>query len=147
MASILGFRVPPFLVLNSENKPQSRVRVRSSASGDSVVLSSDSVVVNGASVVGEKERIGSWIENGNGSSSAEVEKQKKIDSSNVPENLEPLWDDGYGTSTVKDYFDAVKEMIKPDGGPPRWFTPIECECPVKDAPVLLFLPGNLCLSS
>lgn len=145
MASILGFRVPPFLVMNSENKPQSRVRFRSLAKGDSVVLSSDSVVADGASVVGEKERTGFSSDNGNGRLIAEVEKQKKIDS-NVPKNLEPLWDDGYGTSTVKDYFHAVKEIIKPDDGPPRWFSPIECGRPVKDAPVLLFLPGNLCLT-
>ncbi|KAF3454372.1 hypothetical protein FNV43_RR04819 [Rhamnella rubrinervis] len=142
MTSIIGFRVPPFLVLNSEiNKPQCRVRVRSSTvGGDSLVLSSDSVVVNGASVVGEKERIGSWSDSGNGHVSVEVGKQKNLND-NVPENLEPLWDDGYGTRTVKDYFDAVKEMINPDGGPPRWFSPIECGCPIKDAPVLLFLPG------
>ena len=146
MTSIIGFRVPPFLVLNSENnKSQCRVRVRSSSvGGDSLVLSSDSLVVNGASVVGEKERIGSWSDNGNGRLNVELGEQKMND--NGPENLEPLWDDGYGTRTVKDYFDAVKEMIKPDGGPPRWFSPIECGCPVKDAPVLLFLPGNFCIT-
>ncbi|KAI8032564.1 Acyltransferase-like protein [Camellia lanceoleosa] len=49
--------------------------------------------------------------------------------------------------TVKDYLDNAKEIIKPDGGPPRWFCPVECGCPLKDLPILLFLPGNHCLST
>ncbi|XP_039018978.1 acyltransferase-like protein At1g54570, chloroplastic isoform X2 [Hibiscus syriacus] len=59
----------------------------------------------------------------------------------VSEELELFWDDGYGTNTVKDYIDAAKDMIKPDGGPPRWFCPVECGRPIKDSPLLLFLPG------
>ncbi|CAI9102431.1 OLC1v1000697C2 [Oldenlandia corymbosa var. corymbosa] len=56
--------------------------------------------------------------------------------------LEPLWNDEYGTQTVQDYVEIAKEMIlRPDGGPPRWFCPIECGCPLKDSPVLLYLPG------
>ncbi|KAI3707659.1 hypothetical protein L6452_26286 [Arctium lappa] len=31
--------------------------------------------------------------------------------------------------------------MKPDGGPPRWFCPISCGRPLKDSPVLLYLPG------
>ncbi|GMQ02884.1 hypothetical protein CsSME_00048915 [Camellia sinensis var. sinensis] len=50
-------------------------------------------------------------------------------------------DDGYGGKTVKDYLDNAKEIIKPDGGPPRWFCPVECGCPLKDSSVLLFLPA------
>lgn len=146
MTSIIGFRVPPLLALNSESyRLQCRVRVRSRLDGgDSVVLSSDSVEVNGSPVVGEKERVESWSNHGNGPLSVGVEEEKKL-SDDVLEHLEPLWVDGYGTRTVKDYFGAVKEMIKkPDGGPPRWFSPIECGSPLKDAPVLLFLPGNSC---
>ncbi|KAM7280103.1 hypothetical protein ACFE04_007237 [Oxalis oulophora] len=56
--------------------------------------------------------------------------------------LENLWDDGYGTQSVKDYLGAAKDMIKPDGGPPRWFTPLDCSQPlIKDPPLLFFLPG------
>ncbi|RZC57565.1 hypothetical protein C5167_004869 [Papaver somniferum] len=29
-----------------------------------------------------------------------------------------------------------------DGGPPRWFCPVECGKPIKGSPVLLFLPGK-----
>ncbi|KAG8648171.1 acyltransferase-like protein At1g54570, chloroplastic isoform X3 [Manihot esculenta] len=59
----------------------------------------------------------------------------------VSKDLEALWDDGYGTKTVKDYLDVAKEMIRPDGGPPRWFCPLECGQPRKNSPTLLFLPG------
>ena len=145
MALIIGFRVPPFLVLNSENRPQCRMRAHSLGNGDSVVLSSDLTVVNGASVVGERKTL---IDNGNGQLKTEVEKKEKKKKSvkdDIPEKLKPMWDDGYGTETVKDYFDAVKEMVKPDGGPPRWFSPISCGRPQKDSPILLFLPGKLCL--
>lgn len=64
-------------------------------------------------------------------------KKKKI----VQEKLEPLWDDGYGTQTAKDFLEAAKDMIMPDNGPPRWLCPIECGSPIKNSPVLLFLPG------
>ncbi|PON73931.1 Diacylglycerol acyltransferase [Parasponia andersonii] len=141
MASVIGFRLPPFFELNSKSRPQCRLRVHNSAGGDPAVLSSDVVVVNGASsVVGKRE---AWINHGNGrlKPGAEEEEKKKIVKDNVQESLEPFWDDGYGTETVKDYFDAVEDMIKPDGGPPRWFTPITCGRPLKDSPILLFLPG------
>ncbi|KAF9605406.1 hypothetical protein IFM89_016983 [Coptis chinensis] len=65
--------------------------------------------------------------------------KKKI--KKVGNELEVLWDDGYGTVTVKDYLEASKEFIHYDGGPPRWFSPVECGKPVKGSPVLLFLPG------
>uniref|UniRef100_A0ACD5UPC0 Uncharacterized protein n=1 Tax=Avena sativa TaxID=4498 RepID=A0ACD5UPC0_AVESA len=57
--------------------------------------------------------------------------------------LEPLYDDGFGAVTVKDYFAAAKALSKDDGGPPRWFCPVESGQPaVEDAPLLLFLPGT-----
>lgn len=56
--------------------------------------------------------------------------------------LEPMYDDGFGGVTVKDYFAAARELSKADGGPPRWFCPVESGRPaVRDAPLLLFLPG------
>ncbi|PON69506.1 Diacylglycerol acyltransferase [Trema orientale] len=141
MASVIGFRLPPFFELNSQSRPQCRLRVHNSAGGDSAVLSSDVVVVNGASSVVRKRE--AWINHGNRrlKPGAGEEEKKKIVKDNVQESLEPFWDDGYGTETVKDYFDAVEDMIKPDGGPPRWFTPITCGRPLKDSPILLFLPG------
>ncbi|KAK2977352.1 hypothetical protein RJ640_013331 [Escallonia rubra] len=125
--------------LPSECRPRCRVQVRSLSGGDSTVASQDSVVVNGVSAVQEKENFGSVIDVGNGQFSWSRDKQGAGDV--VPEKLEALWDDGYGTQTVKDYLDIAKEIIKPDGGPPRWFCPVSCGQPLKDSPVLLFLPG------
>ncbi|MBA0831508.1 hypothetical protein Goarm_015973, partial [Gossypium armourianum] len=43
---------------------------------------------------------------------------------------------------LKDYFEECKEMIRSDGGPPRWFSPLECSSSTSpDCPLLLFLPG------
>ncbi|PPD73953.1 hypothetical protein GOBAR_DD29125 [Gossypium barbadense] len=43
---------------------------------------------------------------------------------------------------LKDYFGECKEMIRSDGGPPRWFSPLECSSSTSpDCPLLLFLPG------
>ncbi|KAH9329341.1 hypothetical protein KI387_001449, partial [Taxus chinensis] len=47
----------------------------------------------------------------------------------------------YECVSVKDYLDRSRELIAADGGPPRWFCPLECSDPPKDAPVLFFLPG------
>lgn len=155
MASVMGCRIPPTVGLNSQNRPQNcRWRVHCLGGGDSAaVLSSDvasssssssSVLnVNGASAVGKRETL---IDHGNGRlKPGEVEEKRgqNVKDNDVLEKLEPFWDDGYGTETVKDYFDAVQDMIKPDGGPPRWFTPIACGRPLKDSPILLFLPGIL----
>ena len=44
-------------------------------------------------------------------------------------------------SLMKDYIERSKELIRSDGGPPRWFTPLECGPPLNNSPLLLFLPG------
>ncbi|KAJ4831351.1 hypothetical protein Tsubulata_015974 [Turnera subulata] len=148
MASLASFRLLPYCGMNSDNRTRLRVRVQSSGGGDSTALSSDSISLNGSSVIKEREKNGSLIggENGrenknggNGRLTHRVDKKrgKEFDS----EGLEALWDDGYGTKTVEDYFDGAKEMIRSDGGPPRWFCPVECGQPLKGSPVLLYLPG------
>ncbi|KAI3862535.1 hypothetical protein MKX03_037639 [Papaver bracteatum] len=48
--------------------------------------------------------------------------------------------------SVKDYLERSVDLIKPDGGPPRWFSPIECNSSgggvrFEDSPLLLYLPG------
>lgn len=60
----------------------------------------------------------------------------------IEQELKPLWDDGYGTQTARDFIEAAKTMFKPDGGPPRWFCPVECGSPLKNSPLLLYLPGT-----
>ncbi|KAK4845152.1 hypothetical protein QYF36_001588 [Acer negundo] len=42
---------------------------------------------------------------------------------------------------LKDYFEESKDMIKADGGPPRWFSPLESGSHSHDSPLLLYLPG------
>ncbi|OVA15061.1 Diacylglycerol acyltransferase [Macleaya cordata] len=148
VSSLTFFSSSPILISPSfpgisESEIRPRVQFRTLASGNSVSLSSDSVGINGASFVKEKEGNGSVIDEGNEIYGSRDEKKKKeIEISKSSEELEVLWEDGYGTSTVRDYLDIAKEMVKPDGGPPRWFCPVECGKPLKDSPVLLFLPGT-----
>lgn len=81
--------------------------------------------------------------NGFFSSDSSVFPPEKIkENLEVEQELKPLWDDGYGSQTVKDYLEAAKNMINSDGGPPRWFCPIESGPPLKNSPVLLYLPGT-----
>ncbi|KAK2968787.1 hypothetical protein RJ640_028180 [Escallonia rubra] len=42
---------------------------------------------------------------------------------------------------LSDYFEQSKQLIRSDGGPPRWFSPLECGSRLDNAPLLLFLPG------
>lgn len=42
----------------------------------------------------------------------------------------------------KEYLEYSKELIEPDGGPPRWFSPLECASRLDNSPLLLFLPGK-----
>ncbi|KAF5479268.1 hypothetical protein F2P56_000102 [Juglans regia] len=45
--------------------------------------------------------------------------------------------------SFKEYFERSKELIiRSDGGPPRWFTPLECGSPLANSPLLLFLPAK-----
>lgn len=83
----------------------------------------------------------------NGVAGAPVERKevKEDKADDVPverKGLDVLYDDGFGSVTVNDYFAAAKAVSRDDGGPPRWFCPVECGRPaVDDAPLLLFLPG------
>ncbi|KAL3516214.1 hypothetical protein ACH5RR_023116 [Cinchona calisaya] len=152
MASILSnFWISSSFTLTEFNKPQSTgAQIRCSAAQESSVLSTDSVRVNGVSSAKEQERTIPLLESGDGHLAAaglstEHKKKKKNGEEEetvvLLEKLEPLWDDGYGTQSVKDYLDLANGIIKPDGGPPRWISPVECGPHVKNSPVLLFLPG------
>ncbi|KAI3690044.1 hypothetical protein L2E82_48019 [Cichorium intybus] len=110
----------PFLSLDKNFRLHSHVLMRS-VRGE---ISQASVSINGASSVHKKDTNGG-----------------KKSGQNIPEELEPLWDDGYGTQTAKDYAYIAMDLIKSDGGPPRWFCPIACGTPLKDSPILLYIPG------
>ncbi|GFQ01346.1 acyltransferase-like protein at1g54570 chloroplastic [Phtheirospermum japonicum] len=135
-----GLSPPNHFGVNFEKRVHSRYPVRCClASRDlTAALSSDSVKANGAvnGILKEEGKGASSVESKNGHVSSNVE-----DKGFNEEKLEALWDDGYGTETVKHYLDYAKEIIKPDGGPARWFTPISCGPHLKDSPILLFLPG------
>ncbi|KAM0948584.1 putative diacylglycerol acyltransferase, alpha/Beta hydrolase [Dioscorea sansibarensis] len=59
--------------------------------------------------------------------------------------LEVLYEDGHGTVGISDFIDAMKDfeyLGEDEGGPLRWFCPANPGLPpIKDAPVLFFLPG------
>ncbi|CAK7340881.1 unnamed protein product [Dovyalis caffra] len=156
MASVVTSLVLPYFVTNSEVKLKPRVRVQSSGGGGkSDILSSDSIRVNGTSFTEEKEKNGALLDgvirkkekgdddmiDGKKWRLKHTGIEKKWVKDVVSDNLEVLWDDGYGTKTVRDYLEEAKEIIKPDGGPPRWFCPVDCGQPLKDSPILLFCPG------
>ncbi|KAL3645389.1 hypothetical protein CASFOL_010569 [Castilleja foliolosa] len=137
--SNFGLSTHSYFGLNFEKRVHFRYPFRCSASrGLTAALSSESVKVNGAvnGILKEETEGASLVEAKNGHVRSNVEEKVLNE-----EKLEALWDDGYGTETVKHYLDYAKEIIKPDGGPARWFTPISCGPHLKDSPVLLFLPG------
>lgn len=67
--------------------------------------------------------------------SSEGEAEKSLRRVNVEEDL------GESRKSLKDYFDEAKDMIRSDGGPPRWFSPLECGAHSPYSPLLLYLPG------
>ncbi|XP_052168932.1 phytyl ester synthase 1, chloroplastic isoform X1 [Oryza glaberrima] len=75
----------------------------------------------------------------------EEEEKRREDAAEVRTGrvVEALYDDGFGGVTVKDYFAAARAVSSDDGGPPRWFCPVDAGRPAVDnAPLLLFLPGT-----
>ncbi|KAK9067902.1 hypothetical protein SSX86_012013 [Deinandra increscens subsp. villosa] len=121
-----------FFTLNETHKLHSRVVVKSVGSENSVraIPVPEPLRINGASSFDTKSTLVVSYDDGG-----------KKGPRNVPEELQPLWDDGYGTRTMKDFVKTATDLIKSDGGPPRWFCPVACGAPIKDSPVLLYLPG------
>ncbi|XP_073303171.1 phytyl ester synthase 1, chloroplastic-like isoform X1 [Primulina huaijiensis] len=141
MASVVKtFGISNHFTLNLGKPFCTRFHVQCVGSRDSSVVSYDSVKVNGVPSAVEKGNKMDSVDFENEKGSSTVEELKN-ENDFEEEKLEALWDDGYGTQTVKDYFDHAKEIIRPDGGPPRWFTPISCGPHLRNSPVLLFLPG------
>ncbi|WOG97107.1 hypothetical protein DCAR_0416446 [Daucus carota subsp. sativus] len=47
-----------------------------------------------------------------------------------------------GRWSFKDYLEHSKYLLgSSDGGPPRWFSPLECSSTLENSPLLLYLPG------
>ncbi|XVF13860.1 hypothetical protein REPUB_Repub09cG0005400 [Reevesia pubescens] len=82
----------------------------------------------------------------NGKLSQKEKKRNDLKSeliiSNVYSNPDEITDEN--GKTLKDYFEECKDLIirsKSDGGPPRWFSPLESGSHTPYSPLLLFLPG------
>ncbi|XP_076930798.1 phytyl ester synthase 1, chloroplastic-like [Bidens hawaiensis] len=122
----------PLLTLNEHPRARSHALVRSLGGGDPVTVHPmESVRINDVCIVNRKDIGVACYDNGG-----------KDKGQNGPKELEPLWADGYGTQGLRDYIDLAMGMIKSDdGGPPRWFCPVACGRPLKDSPVLLYIPG------
>ncbi|XP_059644087.1 phytyl ester synthase 2, chloroplastic-like [Cornus florida] len=77
---------------------------------------------------------------------SEAETARKLDEESESESeSESRWKEveaevGHGLS-LKDYFEQSTDLMKSDGGPPRWFSPLECGSRLDKSPLLLFLPG------
>ncbi|CAK7334091.1 unnamed protein product [Dovyalis caffra] len=55
-------------------------------------------------------------------------------------------EEGWSRKGLEDYFEESNDFIKSDcggGGPPRWFSPLDCGSRLDDSPLLLYLPGHL----
>lgn len=128
--------VLPYFRSNSNHHKRPSFKVRAQISGDNKKTTApiEPVNNNGSVSVSTTDQNQKGANEVNG----KLKSQKKF----VSDEIELLWDDGYGSKSVKDYFAAAKEILKPDGGPPRWFSPVDCGQPVEDAPTLLFLPGK-----
>lgn len=141
MTATHAFQLSPCFPQNSGYRLRFGGRVLCNlGGGDSTVVSSGKGSGHGAPLVKEYEKIGSSIDGGNGHVVSTVGGRKrsvKVDT--LP--IEMLWDDGFGTESMKDYLDIAKDMVKRDGGPPRWFCPVESGPPLEGSPILLFLPG------
>lgn len=75
------------------------------------MVSFDAFVVNRAFIIGDKAKIEPLINDEKMRLRSKV-KEKKSMKDDVKEHVEVLWDDGYGTKTIKDYLEISKEMIR-----------------------------------
>ena len=69
-----------------------------------------------------------------------MEKKTSSDDEERVDEVEES-DSNYKRKSLKDYFEEAKELIRSDGGQPRWFCPIEYGSHTPDSPLLLYLPG------
>ena len=90
-------------------------------------------VLSADAVVGLEER---------GKTDLVATKNERLECGEGRKKLGVLYEDGFGERSVKDYLEWAREIIRDDEGGPRWFCPLECGAPLKDSPLLFFLPGS-----
>lgn len=102
--------------------------IRISSMARRFAMSVDGIPTN--SVTAEK---GSSIEAIQVEGSATTEKEERWKEKEEEKQRRSGW---------KEYLEQAKELIEPDGGPPRWFSPLECRSRLENSPLMLFLPGK-----
>ncbi|EOA23575.1 hypothetical protein CARUB_v10016769mg [Capsella rubella] len=43
--------------------------------------------------------------------------------------------------SLSDFLEEARDFVEDGGGPPRWFSPLECSAQAQGSPLLLYLPG------
>ncbi|GAV75889.1 DAGAT domain-containing protein/Abhydrolase_6 domain-containing protein, partial [Cephalotus follicularis] len=75
--------------------------------------------------------------------SGRLEKRKRVEEGTTPlrSDANPDGLEEGERKSLKDYFEEAKDLIRSDGGPPRWFSPLECGAQSTKSPLLIYLPG------
>ncbi|CAN6469289.1 unnamed protein product [Victoria cruziana] len=108
----------------SDKGRNKRLRTRTVVSREPIGVAADSVIKKQETVV------------------PKVVERRNSETGAVSSGTKLLTDDTLDkTDSLKDYLGLSKDLVRSDGGPLRWFCPVECGAPVKDVPPLLFLPG------
>ncbi|CAN6469286.1 unnamed protein product [Victoria cruziana] len=108
----------------SDKGRNKRLRTRTVVSREPIGVAADSVIKKQETVV------------------PKVVERRNSETGAVSSGTKLLIDDTLDkTDSLKDYLGLSKDLVRSDGGPLRWFCPVECGAPVKDVPPLLFLPG------
>ncbi|CAL0323302.1 unnamed protein product [Lupinus luteus] len=95
-------------------------------------LSVDRVLETTTTAISANNGVASVKVNGEEGISAEKEKRGENKKEEEELNRRSGW---------RSYVEQLKEISKQDGGPPRWFSPLESGSRLDKSPLLLFLPG------
>ncbi|XP_037494798.1 acyltransferase-like protein At3g26840, chloroplastic [Jatropha curcas] len=83
----------------------------------------------------------SFAENGRMEMERLEEERAKIKEKKSPLIWELAEAEMKSRKSLKDYFEESKDLIRSDGSPPRWLSPLECGSRLDKSPLLLYLPG------
>ncbi|KAL3526209.1 hypothetical protein ACH5RR_014581 [Cinchona calisaya] len=148
MAPIGTGAILPFCFWPSPNIHSSSRRAKSKGGRQQQLLSCRQAgVVSPAAAQGQSSEQLLLHRNNNNKSTSQL---PHYSTTKLPQGAEEegvLLNDTTSTTTIVDYFQLSKELVirsKADGGPPRWFSPLDCasfDSSSASTPLLLFLPG------